>query len=117
MKVRISRLNQHRIETILIHTSINEDMRVVIKNGSVISVMLQNGKKIEGDSINRNMFKSVKQHFEYILEILKKEEREKSATIKVKYNKSLGYPSLININLKDVRYGKRTIYISNIVLN
>lgn len=90
----------------------NQNIIIKVQNGNVVSVLLENG-----DSIRTKHFKSIKQQFEYILEILKKEEREKSATIKVEYNKTLGYPSEMNINIKNLSNGRRAIYISNVKIN
>ena len=86
----------------------NLEIFVKVKNGEVISASLKDGKKRKLKYI-----KTMQQHFEYILEILKKEEKE-NMELKVEYNGTYGNPSLISVKRKNVIDGNSTIIISNV---
>ena len=89
------------------------DKRMIIKvlNGKVVSAKFENGKKYTIEST-----KTIKQHFEFVFENLKREEQEGDVTLDVEYNKKLGYPSLISINIKNKTHGRAIFLISNVVL-
>ena len=89
----------------------DKEIQVQVENGAVISVTLKNGEKRKV-----KYFKTIKQHFEFILETIKKEEWGNSGSLNVEYDKILGYPSLINFRNKKVMDGSFTILISNITI-
>ncbi len=85
------------------------DKEIIIQviNGKVASATLNSGK-----DINIKAFRTIQQHFEYILVVMKKEGWYKNSSIKVKYNEKFGYPSEIIFN-KPVMDGHLFINISN----
>jgi len=86
----------------------NIEIHIKVRNGKVISASLKDGKKR-----NLKYIKTMQQHFEYILEVMKKEKKE-NMEIKVEYNKIFGNPSLISVKRKGIMDGNTTILISNV---
>ena len=86
----------------------NIEILIKVQNGKVISASLKNGKKR-----NLKYIKTMQQHFEYILEVMKKGPKEK-IELKVEYNETFGNPSLISVNKKNIMNGNSTIIISNV---
>ena len=86
----------------------DKEIQVQVQNGSVISVKLKNGEPRQTKS-----FKTIKEHFEHVLEIIKEEESGDSVNIEVEYEKTLGYPSKIRVNNKKLMDASYTIFISN----
>ena len=85
----------------------NKKIIIQVINGEVVSATLKNG-----GNINKKAFKTIQQHFEHILVVMKQEGWYKNATIRVEYGEKLGYPSNIGIN-KPVMDGHVLINITN----
>jgi len=89
----------------------SKEIKVKVLNGSVVSASHKNG-----ESFNIKYLKTMKQHFEFILDMLKKEEREGTVALEVEYHETLGYPSSIKINIKRSMHGRSTILISKVAI-
>lgn len=89
----------------------NKEIKIKVLNGNVVSASHKNGKPF-----NIKYLKTIKQHFEFILDMLKEEDREGTVALEVEYDETLGYPSLIKINIKRSIHDRSSILISKMVI-
>lgn len=92
-------------------TFTNSEILVHVMNNKVVSATLNN-KKIETSTIQ-----PMKQLFEYILEIMKKQEREGSHSIEVEYHQQYGYPTKVEFEKKNTMDSGVRIQITNVSLS
>lgn len=88
----------------------NKEIIINVKDGNVVSVKLKNGQRIHSEK-----FKTINQHFKYIIENIRKEELGEKVKIKVEYDDILGYPSIIRVKHPGTD-GNISLLISNVVI-
>ena len=91
----------------------NQRISIRVNNGKLVSASLLEDVDTP---ISVSSFSTIRELFDFILEGIKKQERDNNVEIKVLYDKSLGYPKQISYRKLNVTDGFTSIYISEVAI-